>query len=124
MEERASWLYQKAGRFLSDGPWYSAIAGVARERAAYAEDEGAIEAAVLDPLVGDAVLFEGGAFEDFVEQRGFLLPGDERLLAEQWLLVDRSVFDVTAVRRALVLRPATCAPATPLRYATGPPAGA
>ncbi len=45
------------------------------------------------------MLFEGGAFEDFVEQRGFLLPNDERLLAEQWLLVDRSVFDVTAVRR-------------------------
>ena len=29
----------------------------------------------------------------------FLLPDDERLLAAQWLLVDRSVFDVTAVRR-------------------------
>ena len=56
---------------------------------------------MTDPLVGDAVLFEGGAFEDFVEQRGFLLPDDERLLAEQWLLVDRSVFDVTAVRRGV-----------------------
>ena len=39
LEERAAWLYRKAGRFLSDGPWYSAIAMVARERAAYAEDE-------------------------------------------------------------------------------------
>ena len=99
LEERAAWLYRKAGRFLSDGPWYAEITTVADERAAYADDERAIDAAVTDPLVGDAVLFEGGAFEDFLEQRGFLLPDDERLLAEQWLLVERSVFDVTAVRR-------------------------
>jgi len=30
--------------------------------------------------------------------RGDLLPTDERLLAEQWLLVERSVFEITAVR--------------------------
>ena len=29
--------------------------------------------------------------------RGSLLPDDERLLAEQWLLVDRSVFEVEKV---------------------------
>ena len=29
--------------------------------------------------------------------RGSLLPDDERLLAEQWLLVDRSVFEVERV---------------------------
>jgi hypothetical protein len=47
----------------------------------------------------DTVLFEGGAFEEFLEVRGSLLPDDERLLAEQWLLVDRSVFEVEQVRR-------------------------
>ena len=52
-----------------------------------------------DPLVLDAVLFEGGAFEDFLEVRGPLLPDDERLLAEQWLRVERSVFEVEQVRR-------------------------
>ena len=50
-----------------------------------------------DPLPIDAVLFEGGAFEDFLRIRGSLLPDDERLLAEQWLLVDRSVFEVEQV---------------------------
>ena len=45
----------------------------------------------------DAVLFEGGAFAEFLEMRGSLLPDDERLLAEQWLLVDRSVFEVEQV---------------------------
>jgi hypothetical protein len=43
------------------------------------------------------VLFEGGAFAEFLEVRGSLLPDDERLLAEQWLLVDRSVFEVDSV---------------------------
>jgi hypothetical protein len=52
---------------------------------------------VADPLVMDVVLFEGGAFAEFLEVRGSLLPDDERLLAEQWLLVDRSVFEVERV---------------------------
>ena len=47
----------------------------------------------------DAVLFEGGAFAEFLQIRGSLLPDDERLLAEQWLLVDRSVFEVEEVHR-------------------------
>ena len=99
LEERAAWLYQKAGTYLSGGAWYPLISLVAAERAAYAEGEAAVEAAVRDPVVADVVLFEGGAFAEFVQQRGFLLPDDERLLADQWLLVERSVFEITAVRR-------------------------
>ena len=98
LDERAGWLYQKAGRLLAGGPWLSDLSLVAAERAAYAEGDVDLEAWVRDPLVGDAVLFEGGAFADFVEQRGYLLPEDERLLAEQWLLVERSVFEVVDVR--------------------------
>ena len=52
-----------------------------------------------DPLVVDAVLFEGGAFEEFLQLRGSLLPEDERLLAEQWVSVNRSVFEVERVQR-------------------------
>ena len=44
----------------------------------------------------DAVLFEGGAFADFLAVRGSLLPDDERLLAEQWLLAQRSVHEVVS----------------------------
>jgi hypothetical protein len=47
----------------------------------------------------DGVLFEGGAFADFLATRGSLLPDDERLLAEQWLLVQRSIHEVLAVAR-------------------------
>lgn len=45
------------------------------------------------------MLFEGGAFADFLSARGFLLPDDERSLAEQWLLVERSVHEVLEVSR-------------------------
>ncbi len=70
------------------------------ERTRYADDDSDdLDEALDDPLVLDAVLFEGGAFQDFLEVRGSLLPDDERLLAEQWLLVDRSVFEVEQVHR-------------------------
>ena len=36
---------------------------------------------------------------DFLAVRGSLLPEDERLLAGQWLLVERSVHEVASVRR-------------------------
>ena len=55
------------------------------------------EVAALDPLVIDVALVEGGIFERFVADRGPLLPEDELLLAEAWLLVERTVYEVTAV---------------------------
>jgi tetratricopeptide (TPR) repeat protein len=99
LAERASWLYAKAGRYLAEGRWWHLLDSVAEERTAYADDDEAIDEMGRDPLVGDAVLFEGGAFAEFLAVRGDLLPADERLLGEQWLLVDRSVYEVAAVRR-------------------------
>lgn len=98
LDERAGWLYQKAGMFLADGRWRAEVAEVAQERAEYFDSPYGLLRALEDPLVTDAVLFEGGAFADFMAVRGGLLPEDERLLAEQWLLVDRSVFEVEQVR--------------------------
>jgi hypothetical protein len=49
--------------------------------------------------VTDSVLFEGGGLENFVAERGLLLPDDERMLAQQWLLAERSVHEVEKVRR-------------------------
>lgn len=106
LTERAAWLYQKAGMFLSDGPWRDELFDLASVRSADQDDPGAVLAALNDPLVADAVMFEGGAFAEFLDQRGFLLPDDERLLAQQWLLVDRSVFEVESLRagRSLTVR--------------------
>jgi hypothetical protein len=100
LAERVGWLYMKAGQHALLTGWNDLLAEAGYERCRYAvDDPDALAAALDDPLVLDAVLFEGGAFAEFVEMRGSLLPDDERLLAEQWLLVDRSVFEVEQVNR-------------------------
>ncbi|MDN4516688.1 SEC-C domain-containing protein [Mycolicibacterium austroafricanum] len=94
LPERVGWLYAKAAQHALMGGWRDLIVELDYERSQYhdAPDETA------DPLLIDAALFEGGAFEDFLAVRGPLLPEDERSLAEQWLLVDRSLFEVEQVR--------------------------
>jgi hypothetical protein len=101
LAERVGWLYAKAAQHALFTGWRDLMYAVAYERCRYADDDDpdALIDALADPLVLDAVLFEGGAFEEFLEVRGSLLPDDERLLAAQWLLVDRSVFEVEQVHR-------------------------
>jgi tetratricopeptide (TPR) repeat protein len=99
LQDRAAWLYQKSSSDLLDGPAADLVLEAAAERARYSDSPDALREALDDGLVYDAVLFEGGAFEDFLYLRGCLLPEDERLLAEQWLLAERSVHEVVAVRR-------------------------
>ena len=99
LAERAAWLYQKAGADLLEGPFGPLLMETAQARARYWDFPDALGRAIQDGLACDAVLFEGGAFADFLAVRGSLLPEDERLLAEQWLLVQRSVHEVVAVRR-------------------------
>ncbi len=99
LEERASWLYAKAVQHALLCGWDDLLFQAAYERCRHADDDpDALTDALGDPLVLDAVLFEGGAFEEFLEIRGSLLPDDERLLAEQWLLTERSVFEVERVQ--------------------------
>lgn len=99
LAERAAWLYQKAAADLLEGPFGPLLIETAQARSQHWEAPDALERAVGDGLVCDAVLFEGGAFADFLAVRGSLLPADERLLAGQWLLVERSVHEVVSVRR-------------------------
>lgn len=94
IEERASWLYQKAAMYLQDGPFRREILDIADVRSQHSNSETALLDALDDPLVGDAMLFEHGVFARFLAERGRLLPDDERLLGEQWLLVARSLFEV------------------------------
>lgn len=97
LAERAAWLYQKAGSYLSDGPWRAEVIELAQIRARHWDQPAATYLATQEPLVGDAALFEGGAFAAFLEERAVLLPDDERLLAEQWLLAERSVHEIETV---------------------------
>ena len=98
LAERVNWLYAKAAQYAEFSGWRELLAEVGYERYRHTHDLAeALDAGMADPLVMDVVLFEGGAFAEFLQVRGSLLPDDERLLAEQWLLVDRSVFEVEKV---------------------------
>lgn len=50
-----------------------------------------------DTLVVDTTLFEGGWLQHFLRAREAILPADEVLLYQSWLLSTRSVFEVTAL---------------------------
>ncbi len=97
LADRASWLYMKACQHAVLTGWNGLLTEVAYERGHYTNPDHGESDELADPLLMDAVLFEGGAFEEFLQMRGSLLPDDERLLAEQWLLVERSVFEVEHV---------------------------
>lgn len=94
LTERATWLYIKATQHALRSGWHDLLLEAELERGRYT-DEG--YPARDDPLPMDAALFEGGAFADFLQIRGSMLPEDERLLAEQWLAVERSVHEVEQV---------------------------
>ncbi|CCG03605.1 SEC-C metal-binding domain-containing protein [Blastococcus saxobsidens] len=96
LAERAAWLYQKSGMYVSDGPWRGDVLDLAAVRSRYRADV-PLWQATQDPTVMDVLLFEGGAFEAFLGERGPLLPDDERLLGEQWLLAERSLYEIEDV---------------------------
>jgi hypothetical protein len=100
LAERVGWLYTKAAQHALRTGWEDLLAEVSYERCRHTDgdDPEAVRATLGDPLVIDAVLFEGGGFADFLHVRGSLLPDDERMLAQQWLLAERSVFEVEHVK--------------------------
>jgi hypothetical protein len=93
LDTRAAWLYDKALRFVrnreSEEQWELGWA-----MAEAMEDLGSAEALRRLPFVADLVLHEGGVIEEFLAARDGLLPDDEAILAAQWTLVDRGVFEV------------------------------
>jgi hypothetical protein len=92
---RAGWLYDKAIRFAH------------RHGDALVEDlvdtlasgDPALAFRLQDlPTVMDLSLHEGELFDAFLASRGALLPDDEALLAAQWSLVDRGLFEIERVQ--------------------------
>lgn len=93
LPERVGWLARKAVSYVArQGGLMAAVAPYLLARHPDLD-----EVAGPDPLVIDVALVEGGIFERFVADRGPLLPEDELLLAQAWLLVERTVYEVTAV---------------------------
>jgi hypothetical protein len=100
LAERVGWLAWKGVAYLQhQGARIAhdmALVGSARTDGDLGEE--AMENAFEDPLLLDFLLTEGGWFEQFLEERGPLLPDDEALLATSWALVDRTIYEVTNVR--------------------------
>ena len=97
LEKRTMWLYAKASLFVTEGLWRLEVIELAKARAAHWTGAESMLDALQDGLVLDVLLFEGGALAAYLAERGSLLPADEFLLAEQWLLSPRSVYEIEEV---------------------------
>lgn len=96
LTDRASWLWDKAARYVRrHDP--SLLSDLAQEMTEGAMP-GAYRELVRSPFTLDMALHEHEMFAEFLEDRGWLLPDDEQLLAAQWALVDRGVFEVIDIR--------------------------
>jgi hypothetical protein len=100
LTDRLTWLYRKAGWWL-ERRCESQLFDIQWARAG--GFGGDLVSAMNDPLVADLALVEDGLLADWLDQRGSLLPDDEALLAAQWSLVGRSLFEVTEVRAGVGL---------------------
>jgi len=96
--DRGPWLYAKARRYIRDNGYRTFVAELASVTAQSSGRGSGLLLDLLDsPLIADLVLCEGGVFDDFVANRHLLLPDDEALLAGTWQLIERSLFEVSAV---------------------------
>ena len=96
LADRVPWLCRKSVAYVTrrlDRTEDDALA-VAFARTVDLIDPSAVVESFRDPLVLDLVLTEGGWFDEFLTERGPLLPDDEALLAASWLLVERSVHEL------------------------------
>lgn len=91
LPERVGWIWEKLDWFV----WSS---GFEQDVEVALSALGGSEP--MDELLATSlVLFQDGAIDDFLAERGPLLPDDERNLVTQWALRERSVQEVVTVRR-------------------------
>ncbi|MDE1675301.1 SEC-C domain-containing protein [Nocardia gipuzkoensis] len=95
--DRARLLYQKAAVHCDELDWQPTRKDLAQIRAHHWDTPAGWWAALDDPFVVDVTLFECGGFDDFLARRGPLLPEHDLLIAQQWQLAPRSVFEIESV---------------------------
>ncbi len=96
LDDRAGWLFLKAQRFLANRH-PEAVGGLAAQMVDEIDQRTLFEDLLEAPFVADVVLHEDGVFAEFLAARDALLPDDEALLAAQWAMVDRGVFEILDV---------------------------
>ncbi|MGI8876789.1 MAG: YecA family protein [Egibacteraceae bacterium] len=103
--ERAGWLLDKAGTYAHRPMNRRPLLPLLEARAGDPTDLEWVAAAMRDPLVQDLALFEEEVFDDFLDDRGVLLPADELELGRAWAGTPRSLYEIVEVHpeEALVL---------------------
>lgn len=108
LPDRVSWLVNKAEGYIerAAGMPNETLIDLAMALADDPDDIDSLKEVFQDPMLVDLVLVEEGYFELFLDDRGPLLPDDEAMLAASWLLVDRTVYEITENRpgRGMTLR--------------------
>ena len=97
LADRSRWLYAKGIVYALESAWAPLVEILTDIRTAEITSEELAHEVANDGLVVDVAMFEGGVFAEYLETRGHLLPADELLLAQQWLLTERSAYEVTEV---------------------------
>ncbi|TVR38062.1 MAG: hypothetical protein EA388_00520 [Nitriliruptor sp.] len=97
LPDRIDALFDKISMYMSRPLQRAELMPLVEARAGDASDQERLIAAIGDPLVFDVALFEGEWLEDFLDDRGSLLPADERDLVATWIGAPRSLYEVVAV---------------------------
>ena len=96
LDDRSAWLYGKATRYLrTRHP--ELVTSLADAMSEPSQSRRLYEELVDAPFVVDVALHEERVFDEFLAARSDLLPDDEALLAAQWALVDRGVFEIRGI---------------------------
>jgi hypothetical protein len=105
LAERAGWLLDKAGTYAHRPMNRRRLLPLLEARAGDPTDLERVAAAMRDPLVQDLALFEEELLDDFLDDRGVLLPADELELGRAWAGTPRSLYEIVEVHpeEALVL---------------------
>jgi hypothetical protein len=99
--ERVPWLWEKMKWWLTRSVWDDELVELAFNMAG---DFLVGEAAHHFDVAASLVLFQAGAINDFLTQRGPLLPDDERDLVTQWASTRGHVHEVVAFERGKGVR--------------------
>ncbi|MEV2226118.1 SEC-C domain-containing protein [Nocardia vinacea] len=97
MLDRARLLYLKLAAHCDEMDWLASRQDLAEVRARHWDTPAGWLAAVDDPLVVDVMVFECGGLDDFLDRRGTLLPEQDLLIAQQWQLASRSIYEIETV---------------------------
>ncbi len=95
--QRSQLLLAKAAEYMRMSHFHVLVDALADQRASVAGERYA-HLLADDPLADDVALIEGGVLESFLDACGPLLPAEDAMLAQQWLLRGRSVYEVLQAR--------------------------